>query len=103
MRSRCLYPAVAVFAWLAAHGTAFATTDGICYRQANVPAGDVLNLRASPNARARVVLASNLGDVGVIAKAGPCRSGWCRVAVFTGDGSMRGWMHQRNLRRSECP
>lgn len=88
------------FAMLA--GPAAATTDGVCFRPVNVPKGDTLNLRAAPNARARLVLALDTSSV-VIAKIGKCRSGWCNVSASTGDGTMRGWINRRYLKRSECP
>lgn len=79
---------------------AAATTDGICYQMRDVPPGEPLNLRAGPSSKARLVLPVYSG---IIAKVGRCSSGWCNVAVSTGDGTMRGWMNRRYLRQSECP
>lgn len=79
-----------------------ATTDGVCFRPANVPEGDVLNLRAEPNANAEIVRALKPDTVGIIALIGECEH-WCSVAVYAGDGYMRGWINKRYLRQSECP
>lgn len=82
---------------------AAAATSSGCFQMTGVVAGDKLNLRAQPNAGARIVLALAPGDAAVIASLGACRSGWCKVAVSTGDGTMRGWIKRRLLKKSGCP
>jgi SH3-like domain-containing protein len=81
-------------------GPVEAATSKGCFRMEGVPQGEPLNLRAAPNASARIVLP--VYD-GIIAQIGKCSNGWCRVAVSTGDGTMRGWMNRRYLRPSGCP
>ncbi|MEZ5899615.1 MAG: SH3 domain-containing protein [Hyphomicrobiaceae bacterium] len=84
-------------------GVARATSEGTCFDVVNVPPGDVLNLRADPNGRARIVMSTTAQDGPIIALDGKCRGSWCRVSVSTGDGTLRGWMHTRYLRAKECP
>ncbi len=81
---------------------AFATTDGICFGMANVPAGETLNLRAGPSARAPIRARLGNSSEPILAKDGPCGR-WCRVAVYAGNWTKRGWINSRYLRRRECP
>lgn len=101
MLKRVLCLALAVPA-LAIAAPASATTAGICYRMANVPSGDVLNLRAAPSPRARIVARyANSSEV-IIAKAGRCGR-WCKVSMHDGAGSKWGFVNARYLYRRECP
>jgi uncharacterized protein YraI len=87
---------------LALAAPASATTGGVCFRMANVPSGDTLNLRARPSARAAIVARyANSSEV-IIAKIGRCGR-WCKVAMHDGAGTKRGWVNARYLHRSECP
>lgn len=79
-----------------------ATTSGVCFRMANVPAADSLNVRSGPSARASIVARyANSSEV-IIAKIGRCGR-WCKVAMHDGAGTKRGWVNARYLYRSECP
>lgn len=93
--------AVSSLLWTLA-GPALATTDGVCFHMANVPAGDTLNLRADPSAKARIVgRYANSSEV-IIAKAGRCGR-WCKVSMSDGDGTRWGWVNARYLVRRGCP
>lgn len=81
---------------------AMATTPGVCFSLRDVPAGDALNLRAAPDAKARIVASYPSGSYVIIAKAGRCAK-WCRVSASDGNGTKWGWMHSRYLRKQECP
>lgn len=84
MSFRVFAAAVSAAFFVTAASPAFAITSGICFRMANVPANDGLNLRVKPSAKSRIVAHyANSSEV-IIAKAGPCRNGWCKV-------SMHGW------------
>lgn len=81
---------------------AAATTSGTCFRIVGVDDDDALNLRADPNPSARIVASFTADGDPIIARDGPCGN-WCRVSVSTGDGTLRGWMKSRFLKRRECP
>ncbi|MGL4395775.1 MAG: SH3 domain-containing protein [Hyphomicrobium sp.] len=69
---------------------------------ANVPPRDALNMRARPSAGSHVVARfANSSEV-ILASLGPCGR-WCRVAASTENGTQRGWINSRYLRRRECP
>ncbi|MGD9501624.1 MAG: SH3 domain-containing protein [Methyloceanibacter sp.] len=76
----------------------------------NVSAGDVLNLRASPAASAKIVDALVPGQHGIIHLDGKCRPEsipwprrWCPVTHYDGDRVTQGWVKARFVRDSDCP
>jgi hypothetical protein len=73
------------------------------WQVAGVPAGDVLNLRKSPSARAPVVATANEGAA--LRNAG-CRivggQRWCRVETTAG-GAVTGWVAGKYLREGPGP
>lgn len=102
MKKPIAFIAAAAVSLLALAMPAAATTSGVCFRMANVPSGDVLNVRARPSAKARIVARySNSSEV-IIAKAGRCGR-WCKVSLHDGAGSVWGWVNSRYLYRRECP
>lgn len=88
--------------WVCGAGGAHATTSGTCFAIVGLTGGDMLNLRVRPSPDAEIVGRFDARSAGVVAKAGPCNR-WCRVSVFTGNGTYKGWMHSRYLERRECP
>ena len=58
----------------------------------NVRAGDVLNMRDQPHARAEVVSRKRHDACGIRVNE-PCQGQWCRVE----DGHSLGWAHRRYL------
>lgn len=91
---------------------ALATTGPGCLRVVNVESGDVLNIRRSPSASARVTGAIDPDNQGIISLRGVCKplnrpwaSRWCPVAYYTGQPNdpVRGWVKARFVRDSECP
>jgi uncharacterized protein YgiM (DUF1202 family) len=55
MSFRIFAAAVSAAFFVTAASPAFAITSGICFRMANVPANDGLNLRVKPSAKSRIV------------------------------------------------
>ena len=89
---------------------AFATSGTGCLVVVNVASGDVLNMRSSPSASARVVDALVPNQHGIIHLDGTCQplsvqwgSRWCPVTHYNGDRTTHGWVKARFVRDSECP
>ena len=75
-----------------------------------MPPGDVLNMRASASASARIVDALVPGQHGIIHLDATCRplnipwgSRWCPVTHYNGDRTTHGWVKARFVRDSDCP
>ena len=109
-RHRNLKAALAAVCVLAGAGPAFATSGPGCLVVVNVPPGDVLNMRASASASARIVDALVPGQHGIIHLDATCRplnipwgSRWCPVTHYNGDRTTHGWVKARFVRDSDCP
>lgn len=90
--------------------SANATSGPGCLRVVNVAYDDVLNMRARPNASSRIVAGLVPGEHGIIHLDAPCSprskpwgQRWCKVTVYDGDGTRRGWVRARFVRDSDCP
>ncbi|MFB2532871.1 SH3 domain-containing protein [Paracoccus sp. p4-l81] len=95
---------------LAATTPALATTGKGCLRVVNVAAGDALNVRAEPSARARIVDRLIPGQHGVISLDAECTptsrpwaQRWCPISHSSGDGTTHGYVKARFIRDAECP
>jgi hypothetical protein len=87
-----------------------ATTGKGCLRPANVPPGDVLNLRAKPNATSRIIAKIDPESWGVMSMAGPCApktipwgQRWCPIRYTTEFGTVNGFVKARFVQDNECP
>lgn len=102
---------LAVFAALTgAYGSAQATSGPGCFTVANVAYWDVLNVRAKPRFRSRIVDVLKPGRHGIIARQGWCqprsrnwKSRWCPIKHYDGDRVTSGWVKRRYLSPSDCP
>jgi hypothetical protein len=103
---------LAFVAVLLATGTApaFATTGYGCFRIANIPQTEPLNLRAGPSAKSEILGRFFVGQHGIIAENGPCRPAnrppskqWCPVKIYDGDMTMSGWFKMAFLQNTACP
>jgi hypothetical protein len=89
---------------------AHATTGPGSLRIVNVAANDVLNVRAEPSARSRIVISIPANNYGVLALKGECTpkniawgQRWCPISYSYEDGTLRGYVKARFVRDQECP
>lgn len=91
-------------------GSANATSGPGCFQIVNVANNDVLNIRAEPNAGAKLTGTMMPREHGIIHGEGPCKpkavalnQRWCPIIHYHGGGTTLGWVKRRYLRDSDCP
>ncbi|MFM2422474.1 MAG: hypothetical protein RL291_1004 [Pseudomonadota bacterium] len=82
----------------------------VCLRIVGVPQGDVLNLRAGPNAGAEIVRAINPASPGVLILKRPCGpqaqpkgQQWCQIRSISGTRLRDGFVNARYVEITKCP
>ena len=104
--------AICAFLLLAATSvtTANATTGPGCLRVVNVPAGDVLNVRAGASANSAIVDRIDPNAQGILSLRSQCiplarpwGSRWCPVTHYNGNAVVDGYVKARFVRDQECP
>lgn len=87
-----------------------ATSGPGCFQVVNVASWDVLNIRAKPSARTRIIGRIPPRGHGIIAQEGRCLpldvalpSRWCQIGYYDGDVTVYGFVKRRYLRPSDCP
>jgi hypothetical protein len=108
LRSMVLSACTAVVLLLGLAGPAHA--QNICLRVTGVPQGDVLNLRAAPQAAADIVQPINPSSPGVLILKRPCgpssatrNQQWCRVRHIRGVRLRDGFVSARYVQEVRCP
>ncbi|MEO0543061.1 MAG: SH3 domain-containing protein [Pseudomonadota bacterium] len=87
-----------------------ATSGPGCLRVVNVPAGDVLNVRAGASANSAIVDRIDPNRQGILALRSQCvplsrpwGSRWCPVTHYNGNAVVDGYVKARYIRDQECP
>ncbi|MEO1747981.1 MAG: SH3 domain-containing protein [Pseudomonadota bacterium] len=90
--------------------TAHATSGPGCLRVVNVPAGDVLNVRAGASANSAIVDRIDPNAQGILALRSQCiplsrpwGSRWCPVTHYNGNSVVDGYVKARFIRDQDCP
>ncbi|MEN0002215.1 MAG: SH3 domain-containing protein [Pseudomonadota bacterium] len=102
--------AMAVALALVATTNAGATSGPGCLRVVNVPAGDVLNVRAGASANSAIVDRIVPDQQGILSLRSQCiplsrpwGSRWCPVTHYNGNSVVDGYVKARFVRDQECP
>ncbi|MEO1700465.1 MAG: SH3 domain-containing protein [Pseudomonadota bacterium] len=87
-----------------------ATSGPGCLRVVNVPAGDVLNVRAGASANSAIVDRIDPNAPGILALRSQCiplsrpwGSRWCPVTHYNGNSVVDGYVKARFIRDQDCP
>ncbi len=87
-----------------------ATSGPGCLRVVNVPAGDVLNVRAGASANSAIVDRIDPNAQGILALRSQCiplsrpwGSRWCPVTHYNGNSVVDGYVKARFIRDQDCP
>ncbi|MEL6921444.1 MAG: hypothetical protein AAFO77_10560 [Pseudomonadota bacterium] len=90
--------------------SANATTGPGCLRVVNVPAGDVLNVRAGASASSAIVDRIDPNAPGILALRSQCvplsrpwGQRWCPITRYNGSSAVDGFVKARFIRDQECP
>ena len=89
---------------------AHATSGPGCLRVVNVPAGDVLNVRAGASANSAIVDRIDPNAQGILSLRSQCiplsrpwGSRWCPVTHYNGNSVVDGYVKARFIRDQDCP
>jgi len=110
MSVKWLLAGVVAFSAIACTSAAFATSGPGCFQVVNVQNWDVLNIRALPSARERIIGRIPPEGHGIVAQEGRCLpldrpmpQRWCQIGYYDGDLTVYGFVKRRFLRPGECP
>ena len=95
---------------LSGASSATAADYNACLRIVNVAPWDVLNIRARPSAKSRIVNVIHPDDETILKLDAPCSpkwkpwgERWCRVTEYYDATSVSGWVKARFVRDTYCP
>jgi len=110
MSAKAMMAGAALMASVMGVAPAWATSGPGCYRVANVPSWDVLNIRALPSTGEPIIGRIPPEGHGIIAQEGRCLplsrqlpQRWCQIGYYDGDLTVYGFVKRRFLRPSDCP